>query len=112
MESKKLHKYDVLANELSAMHKYKARTIPYVLTWDGIVTKFHKSYSKAIGLSSKIEAYIQFLVLKKTLESISFDYRRAGDTTPTVEPRVTSTQDLGIGGPQTVEVGEAKEATE
>ena len=42
----------------------------------GIVTKFHKSYAKEIGLTTKIESYIQFIVLKKTLESISYDYRR------------------------------------
>ena len=49
------------------------------MTWDGIVTKFHSKYSKEIGLSDKIEAYIQYIVLKKTLESISFEYRRQGD---------------------------------
>ena len=48
------------------------------MTWDGIVTRFHKKYSKEIGLTTKIEAYIQYIVLKKTLESISFEYRRGG----------------------------------
>ena len=51
-------------------------SIPYVLTWDGIVTKFHKTYTKEIGLTTKIQSYIQFIVLKKTLESVSYDYRR------------------------------------
>jgi hypothetical protein len=31
---------------------------------------------KLFGISTKTEAYIQSLVLKKTLESISFDRRR------------------------------------
>ncbi len=45
-----------------------------------IVTKFHKIYSKEIGLTTKIEAYIQYVVLKKTLENISYKYRReSGD---------------------------------
>ena len=69
----------MLANEMGAMHKCKTRIIPYVLTWDGIVTKFHKSYAKEIGLTAKIQSYIQFIVLKKTLESISYDYRRGGE---------------------------------
>ena len=64
---------------MGAIHKCTTKIIPYVLTCDGVVTKFHKSYSKQIGLSLKIEAYIQYIVLKKTLESISFDYRRNGD---------------------------------
>ena len=79
MENEKKRKYDVLANEMGAMHNCKTRIIPYVLTWDGIVTKFHKSYNKEIGLTTKIQAYIQFIVLKKTLESISYEYRRGGE---------------------------------
>ena len=66
---------------MGAMHNCKTRIIPYVITWDGIVTKFHKSYAKEIGLTTKIESYIQFIVLKKTLESISFSYRRDGEET-------------------------------
>ena len=81
VENEKKRKYDVLANEMGAMHNCKTRIIPYVLTWDGIVTKFHKSYTKEIGLTTKIETYIQFIVLKKTLESISFSYRRDGEET-------------------------------
>ena len=34
------------------------------------------THRSEIGISTKIEAYIQSLVLKKTLESISFDRRR------------------------------------
>ena len=40
-------------------------SIPYVLTWDGIITKFHKTYTKEIGLTTKIQSYIQFIVLLK-----------------------------------------------
>ena len=35
----KLRKYDLLANELGLIHGCKTRIIPYVLTWDGIITK-------------------------------------------------------------------------
>ncbi|KAI4291501.1 hypothetical protein PAPHI01_0775 [Pancytospora philotis] len=38
--------------------------------------KFHRRHSTEIGLSDSVEAYIQTIVLKKTLESISFEYRR------------------------------------
>ena len=78
VENEKAKKYDLLAKEMGATHKCKTKIIPYVMTWDGIVTRFHKKYSKEIGLTTKIEAYIQYIVLKKTLESISFEYRRGG----------------------------------
>lgn len=76
VEVEKLRKYDLLANELGLIHKCKTRIIPYVLTWDGIVTKCHKRYRQAFGVEKFIEAYIQSLVLKKTYESILTDFKR------------------------------------
>ena len=46
------------------------------MTWDGLVTKHHKKYNKVLDITNSIEAYIQSKVLKKTLESISFEHRR------------------------------------
>lgn len=46
------------------------------MTWDGIVASYHKKHVKELGITKNIKAYIQSKVLKKTLESISFDYRR------------------------------------
>ncbi|KAM0678201.1 hypothetical protein BDAP_001216 [Binucleata daphniae] len=46
------------------------------MTWDRIVTKCHKKYVADIGIQPKTEAYIQSLVLRKTLESLSFEKRR------------------------------------
>ncbi|KAI5177417.1 hypothetical protein PAEPH01_2471 [Pancytospora epiphaga] len=48
------------------------------MTWDGMVMNDHKQYSREIGLTDSVEVYIhiQTIVLKKTLESISFKYRR------------------------------------
>ncbi|TBU00043.1 hypothetical protein CWI36_1763p0010, partial [Hamiltosporidium magnivora] len=43
VETEKLRKYDLLANELGLIYKCSIKTIPYVMTWDGIVTKYHKS---------------------------------------------------------------------
>ena len=54
----------------------KTKIIPWVMTWDGIVTKTHKHYLKELGITSNIEAYMQSLVIRKTLESISLDHRR------------------------------------
>ena len=76
VENEKMRKYDLIANELAISRKCKVKIIPYVMTWEGLVTKYHKKYSNEIGLQPKVEAYIQTLVLKKTLESISFERRR------------------------------------
>ena len=46
------------------------------MTWDGMVTNYHRNHLKEIGIADSVEAYIQTIVLKKTLESISFEYRR------------------------------------
>ena len=71
-----MRKYDLLANELALTYKSRSKIIPYVMTWDGIVSVFHKKYIKDLGITKNIEAYIQSKVLKKTLESITFDQRR------------------------------------
>ncbi|KAI5170537.1 hypothetical protein PAEPH01_1517 [Pancytospora epiphaga] len=46
------------------------------MTWDGVVTKYHRRHLKNIGITESVGSYIQTIVLKKTLESISFEYRR------------------------------------
>ncbi|TBU12593.1 hypothetical protein CWI38_0702p0010, partial [Hamiltosporidium tvaerminnensis] len=80
VETKKLRKYDLLANELGLIYKCSVEIIPYVMTWDGIVTKYHKSHLKRLEIPMNVEAYIQSIVLKKTVESISFDRRRGLDS--------------------------------
>ncbi|KAF7684680.1 hypothetical protein TCON_0125 [Astathelohania contejeani] len=72
-----IYQYDLLANELGILYKAKTEIIPYVLTWVGIVTKYHRSYLKQLRITPQIEAYIQSTVLKKTLETISLEHRRS-----------------------------------
>lgn len=43
--------------------------------WDGYVTKFYKRYLQELGISKEIQAYIQTITLKKTLETICFEDR-------------------------------------
>ena len=76
VETEKKHKYDLLANHCGAVYKAKTRIIPYVMTWDGIVTSYHGGYCKELGLDRRVEAYIQSRVHKMTFESISLEYRR------------------------------------
>ncbi|TBU13559.1 hypothetical protein CWI38_0394p0020 [Hamiltosporidium tvaerminnensis] len=46
---------------------------------NGIVTKYHKSHLKRLEIPMNVEAYIQSILLKKTVETISFDRRRGLD---------------------------------
>ncbi|TBU10160.1 hypothetical protein CWI38_1977p0010, partial [Hamiltosporidium tvaerminnensis] len=73
VETDKLRKYDLLANELGLIYKY------------GIVTKYHKTYLKRLQIPINVEAYIQSIVLKKTVEMISFDRRRGIESGPSAE---------------------------
>ncbi|TBU11007.1 hypothetical protein CWI38_1433p0030, partial [Hamiltosporidium tvaerminnensis] len=76
VETEKLRKYDLLTNELGLIYKVSVEIIPYMITWDGIVTKYHKSHLKRLEIPMNVEAYIQSIVLKETVETISFDRRR------------------------------------
>ena len=58
------------------MYKCKTKFVPFVITWDGVVTIHHKRYMRELGILINVEAYIQSRLLKKTIESISFDRRR------------------------------------
>ncbi|WUR03840.1 reverse transcriptase [Vairimorpha necatrix] len=79
VENEKLRKFDLLANELGLIHKSHTRIVPYVMTWDGVVTKYHRKYIRELEIQPYLEAYIQSIVMKKTLESISLERRRGYD---------------------------------
>jgi len=49
VEIEKVRKYDLLANELELIHKCSVRVIPYVMTWDGIVTTYHRYLKELKG---------------------------------------------------------------
>ncbi|KAF7682499.1 hypothetical protein TCON_2274 [Astathelohania contejeani] len=88
VETEKKRKYDLLANKLGLIYKAKTKIIAYVLTWNSVVTKYHRNYLKEINIISTIEAYIQLTVLKKTLETISLEYRRSIEDSIDVRDRV------------------------
>jgi hypothetical protein len=67
---------EIISNTTGSVYRCDTRIIPYVMTWDGIVTTHHKRHLKELGISTSTEAYIQSRVLKMTLESISYDFRR------------------------------------
>ncbi|KAI5171244.1 hypothetical protein PAEPH01_1588 [Pancytospora epiphaga] len=58
VETEKKRKHDVLANKLGSKMKCKTKIIPYVMTWDDAVTSYHKQYSREIGLTDSVKAYI------------------------------------------------------
>ncbi|KAL6120401.1 hypothetical protein NUSPORA_02875 [Nucleospora cyclopteri] len=42
--------------------------MPFVLTWDYVVTKYHNLYAKRLSIPSKIKTYIETIVLKNIRE--------------------------------------------
>ncbi|KAH9494103.1 hypothetical protein DERF_014818 [Dermatophagoides farinae] len=80
-ESTKRRKYELLANELKSMYGCKVTTVPIVLTWDGLVTRHFRKYAESLGLSEKIQAYIQGQVLKRTMESVRIDLSSSQECT-------------------------------
>jgi hypothetical protein len=53
VENEKLRKYDLVTNELALIYKCKIKIIPYVMTWEGLVMKYHKKYRNEIGKIQK-----------------------------------------------------------
>ncbi|KAK1347709.1 hypothetical protein LUQ84_002973 [Hamiltosporidium tvaerminnensis] len=46
------------------------------MTWDGIVTKYHKSHLKRLEIPHNLEACIQSIETEKTVETIFIERRR------------------------------------
>jgi hypothetical protein len=46
------------------------------MTWEGVITNFHRRYRNDLRITPTIQAYIQSRVLKTTLEAVSFEKRR------------------------------------
>ncbi|EQB60231.1 hypothetical protein NAPIS_ORF02181 [Vairimorpha apis BRL 01] len=84
--------YDIF-NVFLTKNGYKTRIIPYVMTWEGITTTFHKKYRSELNLDSRTQAYIQARVLKMTLESLSMEARR-GEVIMENEQEVTEKEIL------------------
>ena len=78
-ETTKRRKYELLANELKSMYGSKVMVVPIVITWDGLVTRHHRKHAESLGISDKIQAYIQGQVLKRTLESVRIDVTNPQD---------------------------------
>ncbi|KAI4292412.1 hypothetical protein PAPHI01_1686 [Pancytospora philotis] len=57
VEAEKEHRYDVLANKLGQEYKSKTRIIPYVITWDGVVTKHTNATYETSGFPSLSRRY-------------------------------------------------------
>ncbi|TBU08568.1 hypothetical protein CWI38_2244p0020 [Hamiltosporidium tvaerminnensis] len=51
-------KYALLANDLGLIFKCGVEIIPYEMTWDGIVTKYHNSHLKRLEIPMDLETYI------------------------------------------------------
>ena len=74
--------YIPLANELSMRYKMQSEVVPFVITWDDMVTKFNTEYRKKLGIEDKTLSYIQSISMKKTFELIVNNPIRYDDNYP------------------------------
>ena len=54
LETEKNRKHDILANEIKSIYNAKVKIIPIFMTWDGMVTTYHKKYLKEIRITNSI----------------------------------------------------------
>ncbi|KAI5169555.1 hypothetical protein PAEPH01_0809 [Pancytospora epiphaga] len=95
VETEKKRMHAILPNKLSAEMRCKTKIIPYVMAWDDVVMSYHKQYLKEIGLTDSIEMYTRMIVLKKTLETISYGHRRGSTQGEDAEEAITIRLDAG-----------------
>ena len=55
VETKKAHKYDLLAGETQMIYKCMVKITLYVIAWDEVVTKCHKKYITELGIPPNVE---------------------------------------------------------
>ncbi|TBU13328.1 hypothetical protein CWI38_0465p0010, partial [Hamiltosporidium tvaerminnensis] len=95
---------------LGLIYKCGVEIFPYVMTWDGIVTKYHKSHLKRLEIPMNVEAYIQSIVLKKTRAYMGVIMGAEMHEEPTFTLKQASTKEYGSDlEEETVVVKELKE---
>ncbi|GIX62787.1 reverse transcriptase homolog [Babesia caballi] len=69
-EMEKKDKYQDLGKQMKFQtfgnHHTEIVIIPWVMTWDGVVTEFHNSYRRQLGISDRMEAQLQRIVLQQS----------------------------------------------
>jgi hypothetical protein len=78
VEEFKKQKYERLARELQGVYGYKTEVIPFVITWDGKVTKRNERARKRLGINDHVMGYIQTIALGKTQECLEECLNRKG----------------------------------
>ncbi|GBE59174.1 reverse transcriptase domain containing protein, putative [Babesia ovata] len=84
-ELEKKFKYEALKKALRHRMFNKDTVIdvvPYVMTWDALVTRHHAEHRRRIGISDGMEAQIQRIVLQDTLEIVFRELSYDPDQTP------------------------------
>ena len=54
------------------IYKCKVRIVPYVVTWDGVVTSYHKKYLRELGVSEAIRGLCSIRRIKEAFRKPIF----------------------------------------
>jgi hypothetical protein len=75
-EQEKRAKYEVLAREKRQQLGHDVEVLPYAMTWDGMVSHGHREIRKLLGVSERIHAYTQQVVLRHSADMALRDVGR------------------------------------
>ncbi|MEG0619338.1 MAG: reverse transcriptase family protein, partial [Bacilli bacterium] len=76
-ELEKINKYFELAKDLTRTYKMKTITIPFIISWDGIISKRNKQHRSLLHINDNLMGFIQLNVLKSTYNIIKCDMEYA-----------------------------------
>jgi hypothetical protein len=72
-ENHKITKYQPLAQALGLAHSMSTQVIPYVISWDGLVTSRNSQMRAILGVSDRTLAYSQQIALRHSRDMVIRD---------------------------------------
>jgi Reverse transcriptase (RNA-dependent DNA polymerase) len=79
-EHEKTAKYEKVRRELAQRTGYQAIVLPYVISWDGNVSKENGKIRNILGISDEIHSYIQKVALRETVDIVCRDISAETDS--------------------------------
>ena len=81
METAQAHEYDLLAGESCILQRCIARSVFYVVTWDGLAARCHRKRAREVGFFTEMHTYCSKRVSQRMLEARPFEVQRGIEIT-------------------------------